>query len=117
PISLVQAFVAGGLAFTVPMAARVFRHHLTRTERRRVPLMAASLAALALGISDTTRHLHFDSAVLGVYVGGLMVAAALLATAVDGRFRHPALGLAAGLFYGALDSATKGLTDLGRTGG
>jgi hypothetical protein len=117
PISLVQAFVAGGLAFTVPMAARLFRHHLTRTERHAVPLMAASLAVLALGISDTTRHLHFDTAALGLYVGALMVVATLLATAVDGRFRHPALGLAAGLFYGALDSSTKGLTDLARTGG
>lgn len=117
PISLVQAFVAGGLAFTVPMAAHVFRHHLTPTERRAVPLMAASLALLALGISDTTRHLHFDSAALGLYVAVLMAAATLLATAVDGHLRHPALGLSAGLFYGALDSATKGLTDLGRTGG
>jgi hypothetical protein len=117
PISLVQAFVAGGLALVAPMAARAFHHHLTRAERRAVPLMAASLAALALGISDPTRHLHFDAASLWLYLAALMLVATLLATAVEGRFRHPALGLAAGLFYGALDSSTKGLADLFRSDG
>ena len=69
PISLVQAFVAGGLALVAPPpAARAFHHHLTRAERRAVPLMAASLAALALGISDPTRHLHFDGSELGLYL-------------------------------------------------
>ena len=58
--------------------------------------MAASLAALALGISDPTRHLHFDAASLWLYLAALMLVATLLATAVEGRFRHPALGLAAG---------------------
>ena len=117
PISLVQAFVAGGLALVAPLAARAFHHHLTRAERRAVPLMAASLAALALGISDPTRHLHFDAASLWLYLAALMLVATLLATAVEGRFRHPALGLAAGLFYGALDSSTKGLADLFRSDG
>jgi hypothetical protein len=117
PISLVQAFVAGGLALVVPMAARAFHHHLTRAERRAVPLMAVSLGALALGISDPSHHIHFDAGTLGLYLGGLMALATLLATGVDGRFRHPALGLAAGLFYGALDSSTKGLADLARSDG
>ena len=117
PISLVQAFVAGGLALVVPLAARVFHHRLTRAERRAVPLMAASLAVLALGISDPARHLQFDAARLGLYLGGLMLVAAVLAGAVEGRLRHPALGLSAGLFYGALDASTKALADLARTGG
>jgi hypothetical protein len=117
PISLVQAFVAGGLALVAPMAARAFHHQLSRAERRAVPLMAASLAALALGISDPSRHLHFDATSLWLYLGALILLATLLATAVEGRFRHPALGLASGLFYGALDSSTKGLADLARAGG
>jgi multidrug transporter EmrE-like cation transporter len=117
PISLVQAFVAGGLALVAPMAARAFHHHLTPAERRAVPLMAASLAALALGISDPTRHLHFDGTRLGIYLAALMLLATLFATAIDGRFRYPALGLAAGLFYGALDSSTKALADQARTAG
>jgi hypothetical protein len=117
PISLVQAFVAGGLALTVPLAARVFRHDLTIGERRAVLLMAAGLAALALGIPDPIRHLHFDEVALWLYLGGLMLVAGLLATVVRGHLRHPALGLAAGLFYGVLDSSSKGLTDIARSGG
>ena len=46
--------------------------------------MAASLAALALGISDPTRHLHFDAASLWLYLAALMLVATLLATAVEG---------------------------------
>jgi hypothetical protein len=117
PISLVQAFVAGGLALAVPLAARVFHHTLTRGERRAVLVMAAGLAALALGIPNPTRHLHFDATALWLYLGVLMVIAGLLATAVRGELRHPALGLAAGLFYGVLDSSTKALTDIGRADG
>ena len=59
PISLVQAFVAGGLALVAPIAARVFHHRLTPAERRAVPLMALSLAALALGIASPARPLEF----------------------------------------------------------
>ena len=117
PISLVQAFVAGGLAMAVPLAARVFGHHLTRSETRAVFLMAASLAALSSGITESSRPLHFDGRELGLYLCGLSLLAALLATAVNGRLRHPALGLAAGLFYGVLDSSTKAMTDLVRAGG
>lgn len=117
PISLVQAFVAGGLALVVPLAGRAFRHELTTTEKRAVPLMAGSLAALALGISEPAKQLSFDAGTLGLYLAGLTLLAALLATAVGGPLRHPALGLSAGLFYGALDSSTKGLADLARGGG
>jgi hypothetical protein len=117
PISLVQAFVAGGLAMAVPLAARVFGHHLTRSEIRAVFLMAGSLAALSLGIAESSRPLHFDGRALGIYLCVLALTAALLATVVSGRLRHPALGLSAGLFYGVLDSSTKALTDLFRANG
>ena len=117
PISLVQAFVAGGLALAVPLAARAFHHQLTAGERRAVLLMAGALAALALGITDPTRHLHFDATALGLYLAGLGAVAGILATGVRGDLRYPALGLAAGLFYGVLDSSTKGLTDIARSDG
>jgi hypothetical protein len=117
PISLVQAFVAGGLAMAVPLAARAFGHRLTRPETRAVFLMAASLAALSFGIAESSRPLHFDGRALGLYLCGLSLIALLLATAVNGRLRHPALGLSAGLFYGVLDSSTKAMTDLARAGG
>ena len=62
PISLVQAFVAGGLAMAVPLAARVFGHHLTRSETRAVFLMAASLAALSFGITGLRAALSTSTA-------------------------------------------------------
>jgi hypothetical protein len=114
PISLVQAFVAGGLALVAPLAARAFHHRLTLAERRAVPLMAVCLAALALGIS-VPQHLQFDPASLGLYLAFLFVAATLLSGAVRVPLRQPAL--AAGLFYAALDSATKGLADRAREAG
>src|SRR5262245_58710231 len=67
PISLVQAFIAGGLAFAVPLAAGVFHHRLTASERRSVFMMAAALAVLALGIGDSSGHLSFDSTALAIY--------------------------------------------------
>ena len=114
PISLVQAFVAGGLALVAPLAARAFHHRLTSAERRAVPLMAVSLAVLALGI-NAPQHLQFDPASLGLYLAFLLVAATLLSGAVRGPLRQPAL--AAGLFYAALDSSTKGLADRAREAG
>ena len=114
PISLVQAFVAGGLALVAPLAARAFHHRLTSAERRAVPLMAVSLAVLALGIS-APQHLQFDPASLGLYLAFLLVAATLLSGAVRGPLRQPAL--AAGLFYAALDSSTKGLAYRAREAG
>jgi hypothetical protein len=115
PISLVQAFVAGGLALVAPLAARVFHHRLTRAERRAVPLMAVSLAALSLGIANPPRPLAFDPVSLGLYLAVLLTVAALLSPAVPVPPRQPAL--AAGLFYAALDSSTKGLADLAQQGG
>jgi hypothetical protein len=114
PISLVQAFVAGGLALVAPMAARTFHHRLTRAERRAVPLMALSLAALSLGIANPTRPLAFDPVSLGLYLAVLLTAAIILSPAIPGSPRQPAL--AAGLFYAALDSSTKGLADLAQQG-
>ena len=115
PISLVQAFVAGGLALVAPIAARAFHHRLTTAERRAVPLMAASLATLALGIASPARPLAFDHTSLALYLGFLLVVATLLSPAARTPFRQSAL--AAGLFYAALDSATKGLADEARSGG
>jgi hypothetical protein len=115
PISLVQAFVAGGLALVAPMAARAFHHRLTRAERRALPLMAVSLAALSLGIAHPSRPFAFDPASLGIYIAVLLAVAGALSPAIPGRLRQPAL--AAGLFYAALDSSTKGLADLAQQGG
>jgi hypothetical protein len=115
PISLVQAFVAGGLALVAPIAARVFHHRLTPSERRAVPLMALSLAALALGIASPARPLVFDQGLLAGYLVFLVLAALFFSVGFKPPLRQPAI--AAGLFYAALDSSTKGLADLARQSG
>ncbi len=113
PLSLVQAFAAGGLALTVPAAARFLGVRLTTRERVAVLGMVAAL--VALGIGDPTAHGHLSAPLLLV----LCLAAAGLATALAARStgRRTALaGAAAGLLYGAADAATKALT-LAASGG
>jgi hypothetical protein len=68
PLSLVQAFVAGGLALAVPTAVLVFRHRPTRSEVRAVTLMAAALVLLAIGIQGGGDS--FSSLRLALYSGG-----------------------------------------------
>ncbi len=111
PLSLVQAFVAGGLALAVPMAAYGFHHRLTRAERRSVFVMAASLAVLPIGVAHSTSHLGFDAATLGAYLG-VAALAALLMLLISGERRSAALGLVAGALYGILDTVLKALTEI-----
>ena len=111
PLSLVQAFVAGGLALAVPMAAIGFRHRLTKVERRAVIVMAVALALLPIGVSHSGHHFGFNPGTLAIYLGGVAIAA-LVPVAFLGRRRYLALGLAAGAFYGILDASLKALTDL-----
>lgn len=117
PLSLVQAFVAGGLALAVPMAALGLRHRVTRSERVGVVLMVVALTLLALGLHAHDRHAAFSDASLGAYAGCLALAAGALARVGRGSRRAPVLGLAAGLLYGAADLAIKGLTGIGHRGG
>jgi hypothetical protein len=111
PLSLVQAFVAGGLALAVPMAAYGFGHRLTRTERRSVLVMAASLAVLPVGVAQPSRHLGFDAVTLAAYLGVIALAALLMLLA-SGERRFAALGLVAGALYGVLDTVLKALTEI-----
>jgi hypothetical protein len=104
PLSLVQAFAAGGLALSVPVAAGIFHHHITRTQMLTVLVMAAALAVLPIGFSTARDQLDPTSLVLATAVG----TAAALALA-----RLPAVwarALAAGLFYGLADAAIKAVS-------
>ena len=49
PLSLVQAFSAGGLALAVPLGAWVTHTRLTRRERGAIMLMGGALALLGIG--------------------------------------------------------------------
>jgi drug/metabolite transporter (DMT)-like permease len=105
PLSLVQAFVAGGLALLAPIAKGWFGHELKRSESVAVVVMAAGLAALALGV-HASHHAVVPGPSLLIFLAGCAAAGGLLAT----RQAPSVLALAAGVLYGAADTAIKALT-------
>ena len=112
PLSLVQAFVAGGLALAVPIGRRLFRQVLSPGELLGIGVMALALAGLAAGIRADGPGGTFGSARLAIFLAALGAAAALLVTLGSGARRPHALGLAGGALYGAADVAIKALTGL-----
>jgi len=107
PLSLVQAFGAGGLALAVPVGARVLRERLARDELAAVALMVAALALLAAGARAATEARPLPAAPLAAYLALAACAAGALAAR---RPAPPLLGAAAGILYGAADAATKAAT-------
>jgi hypothetical protein len=106
PLSLVQAFVAGGLALLAPIAQRGFGLQLKRSEWIAVVAMAAGLVLLAVGI-DVPRDVPPPPALaLTLFHAGCALVAGLVS------LRRAATGLAvgAGVLYGAADTAIKALT-------
>jgi hypothetical protein len=112
PLSVVQAFVAGGLALTAPMAAIGLRRRPAPGEARAIGLMVLALVLLSIGLGGGGRHAGFDGLALGAWLTSLAVAASALAIAATGAHRPLALGLAGGLLYGAADLALKAVTGL-----
>jgi drug/metabolite transporter (DMT)-like permease len=122
PLSLVQAFAAGGLALVVPAGTRLLHERLSRTELLAVALMVAALALLALGAHGAHRalgahgtlghHGHAGPALPVLALTAALTLAALLAAGLALRRRAGAatLGAAAGILYGAGDAATKAVT-------
>lgn len=107
PLSLVQAWAAGGLVLAVPAAALTLGQRLGRREQMGIAVIAMGLVGLALGASSTSA-----APAVAVLLAGVALAAtgAAALTRVRGARRAPALGAAAGLLYGAGDAATKALT-------
>lgn len=104
PLSLVQAFAAGGLALSVPLAAAIFGHPVSRRQITAVVLTAAGLASLPVALSNAPDHL--DTTTLLLCSAGALPAAVAL-----GRGRAPALrAIAAGIFYGVADSTIKAVS-------
>ncbi|MFL5868938.1 MAG: hypothetical protein ACJ766_17680 [Thermoleophilaceae bacterium] len=113
PLSLVQAFVAGGLALTVPAGSRWLGHQLTRTEAAAVLVMAAGLVALSLGTHGATEVSHFHNVSLALFLAAAgALAAALVIVRLPRVGRPEALGAAGGVLYGVADVAIKVLTGL-----
>jgi hypothetical protein len=109
PLTLVQAFSAGGLALVVPASARLARSPLHRAEYVAVGVIILALAVLAISPA-TTSIAPVSAGPPLVFLGVVLVAAAVLA-ATRGPRRGAALALVAGLLYGLSDAATKGFTD------
>jgi hypothetical protein len=116
PLSLVQAFVAGGLALTAPMAAIGLRRRLAPGEAQAVGLMVVALVLLSIGLAGGDRHAGFDRVALGAWLTGLAALGAVLAITAAGTRRPLALGLSGGLLYGAADLALKAVTTLDGAG-
>lgn len=104
PLSLVQAFAAGGLALSVPLAAVLFSHRISRIQLMSVLLVATALAVLPIGLGG--QHGRLDTPWLTICVAteiGLAVVVCLVR-------RATLLGVAAGLFYGAADGGIKAVS-------
>jgi hypothetical protein len=108
PLSLVQAFLAGGIALVAPVAVRVLGHRLTAGEVVGIGLMALALLALTVGRGRIGIHSHFHAWALAAYL--LVACGAAGALLLADKRRAQALGLAGGLLYGAADVAIKALT-------
>ena len=104
PLSLVQAFAAGGLAISVPLAAGLFGYRISRAQLLAVLLIAASLASLPVALSTVHGRLN-DTALIW------LVAVTLPAAVVIGLARvASSRAIAAGLFYGIADAAIKAVS-------
>jgi hypothetical protein len=107
PLSLVQAFVAGGLALAAPMAALGLRRRLAPGELQGLGLLVVALLLLALGMPSGSA-VGFSGTRLALCTAALAGLAAVLA--LRGGRRAGALGTAGGLLYGTADLALKAVT-------
>jgi hypothetical protein len=109
PLSLVQAFAAGGLALSVPLAAGLFGYRISRRQRTAVLVVAAALATLPIGIPTAADHVS-TAALLAASLA--VVAGAMVALAVPfGAAGSPALqAIAAGCLYGVADASIKAVS-------
>lgn len=108
PLSLVQAFVAGGLVLAVPMATIGLGHRLSAREQGAVVVLAVGLALLCTGVRGD-RHAPVPAAALAAWLAGAGALAAGLGAAAS-RLGAGVLGAAGGALYGAADLAIKALT-------
>lgn len=107
PLSLVQAFAAGGLALSVPIAAGLFHQRITRAQTGAVLMISAGLAVLPLGFS-TARDRLSPGALAAAVAAAAVIGLAVARGPGDGAGRRRAV--AAGLFYGLADAAIKAVS-------
>jgi hypothetical protein len=110
PLSLVQAFLIGGIALLAPVAVRVLGHRLTPRELAGITLVMVALLVLVVGRGGVGIHSHFDDGRLAIYLSASAAAGATLLLLK--RRRTQMLAAAGGILYGAADVAIKALTGL-----
>jgi enterochelin esterase-like enzyme len=103
PLSLVQAFAAGGLALSVPLSATIFGHRIARSQQLAVLMIAAGLAVLPIATPVVHEHLIVDRMMLAAIVG--VAVATVIATSGPGARQ----AVAAGIFYGVADASIKAI--------
>ncbi len=116
PLSLVQAFSAGGLALAVPLGAWITHTHLTRRERVAIIVMGGSLALLGIGAGGAGLA-SVPTVTLVAFLAVCIVASTALSALPAGPRRPHLLGVAAGTLYGSADVATKAATTAAGAGG
>lgn len=116
PLSLVQAFSAGGLALAVPLGAWVTRTQLTGRERGAIVAMGGALAVLGVGVGGAGSTTVAAAALIVFLLVCALMSAGLAAMPAGARRPH-LLGIAAGVLYGSADVATKAATTVAHSGG
>lgn len=114
PISLVQSVIAGGLVLLTVTADRLFGHRVTRREWIGVGLAAIGLAFLAATLEGAGAEAHSDYETSHLIIFLAAVAGSAVAVAFFGRHSVRAgvlLGVSAGLFWAASDTAIKAASD------
>ncbi|MGH2874017.1 MAG: hypothetical protein ACRDL5_16345 [Solirubrobacteraceae bacterium] len=104
PLSLVQAFAAGGLALSVPLASAGFGLQMRLRQGLAVLAIAAGLTALPLGLHVT--HDRLSTVTLIAVAGPWSLTGLGFAVST----RAWARAIAAGCFYGAADAAIKAVS-------
>lgn len=112
PLSLVQAFVAGGVALTVPVARWWMARPITRYEVAAVVALAAALAVLGTDVTASRAGQAVPGAELGVFLGATAAVSVGLAGAGAATARPALMAAAGGLLYGGADVAIKVLTSV-----
>ena len=113
PISLVQSVIAGGLVLLTVTADRLFAHKVTRREWIGVGMAALGLAFLAAtleGAGDSARA-DYRTGHLVIFLTVVLIAAFAVAVGARQSAREGVvLGVSAGLFWAASDTAIKALS-------
>ena len=116
PLSLVQAFLAGGLILTVPLAMIIGGHKPTPREITGAGLMTFALVLFAFGTEAEGPTNHYDVRGLAILIGGASLLGIILGWRGTKVGPVELVGLASGLFYGASDALFNALVGIAHHG-